>query len=305
MNFDKDKHYGLGFGTAFYVVKGDGDGTEQADVQSATKAIEIMEQKKDQRFFLAVGFVRPHVPLVAPKKYYEPYPPAKMTLPKKLKGDQSDIPKRGISKNSKSTGIEGNIARQKEITAGYYASVAFMDAQVGRLLKALDRLDLTKKTIVVFTADHGYHMGEHDLWQKMSLHEESVRIPILVSGPGVENGKSSSLAQQIDLFPTLVDLAGLKIPEHVQGKSLVPVLKRPEAKVHDEVLCFRGKGDTLLRNQNWSYIRYNDGSEELYDMKKDRQQYSNLATVPEYSDTKKRLSAKLQERLKALPVPAK
>ena len=114
--------------------------------------------------------------------------------------------------------------------SAYYASVAFMDAQVGRILRALDELGLTDNTIVVFTADHGYHLGEHEFWQKMSLHEESTRIPLIVAAPGVKPAVAGGLAQQIDIYPTLAEMAGLEVPEHVQGKSLLPVLRDPSAK---------------------------------------------------------------------------
>ena len=227
LNKDPDKHYGLGFGTAFYVVKGSTDGAEQADMMAADKAVELLGKHKDKPFFLAVGLVRPHVPLVAPAGFYEPYPPKKMELPLKIKGDWDDIPKAGISKSSKSSGLDGHIDKQQRVLSAYYASVAFMDAQVGRILDALEKNGLAENTIVVFTADHGYHLGEHDFWQKLSLHEESTRIPMIFAGPGIKPSKTDSLAQQIDFYPTFAELAGLDIPKHIQGKSLAGVIKDP------------------------------------------------------------------------------
>jgi arylsulfatase A-like enzyme len=274
---DPDKHYSLGFGGAFYVVKGSSDGAEQADHKAAAKAVEILEKRakqQDEPFFLAVGFVRPHVPLVAPATFFKPYPPATIDVPQVPAGDWDDIPKAGISKNSKSSGIKDDAQKQKILSA-YYASVSYMDAQVGKVLAALDRLGLREDTVVVFTADHGYHLGEHDFWQKMGLHDESVRIPILIDAPGKKAGAAATLAEQIDLYPTLCDLAGLPVPKHCRGRSLVPALDDPAAKVRDSAYCLRGK-DHLLRTEKWAYMRYKDGSEELYDMVNDPGQFTNL-----------------------------
>ena len=308
LRFDKDVHYGLGFGGAFYVVKGsDPEGAAQADVIASNKAVELLEEHKDEPFFLAVGLVRPHVPLVAPHQYFDPYPPSKMNLPKKLPGDWDDIPKAGISKSSISSGLDGKIDKQQEVLSAYYASVAFMDDQVGKILAALDRLDLRKNTIVIFTADHGYHLGEHDFWQKMSLHEESTRIPIVISAPGKQPGISDALVQQIDIYPTLAELAGLPIPTHVQGKSFARNLDHPDHQIHEQVYCLKQKSH-LLRTDRWAYLQYQDGSAELYDMKNDPHQYTNLVDSSDHQQTlqdlKERLSAKLKT-IKANTLPAK
>jgi iduronate 2-sulfatase len=151
-----------------------------------------------------------------------------MELAERIEGDRDDIPKLGISATTERFGMENQPWRQQRALAAYYASVSFMDAQVGRVLEALDRLGLRENTIVVFTADHGWHLGEHDFWQKMSLHEESTRIPILIDAPGKAPAVTQGLAEQIDLFPTLADLAGLPIPAHCQGVSLAPALEDPE-----------------------------------------------------------------------------
>ncbi len=301
LNKDPGKHYALGFGTAFYVVKGDGDGdgAEQADVKAADKAIQLMKAHRDGPFFLAVGLVRPHVPLVAPASFYEPYPAPSMTLAQKIENDWDDIPEAGISLNSKRIGLDGRPDKERKVLSAYYASVTFMDAQVGRLLDALDTLELRGNTIVVFTSDHGYHLGEHDFWQKMSLHEESARIPLIISAPGKKAAVSDSLAQQIDLFPTLAQLAGLPIPPHCQGKSLARVLDTPSYSPHDAVYSFRG-ADTLMRTDQWALIRYKNGSAELYDMENDPQQWTNLAQRPEHRGVLERLTRKLQAKVAAV-----
>lgn len=292
---DPDKHYRLGFGGAFYVVKGDTDGSEQPDVRAADKAIELMRAHRDGPFLMAVGLVRPHVPLVAPASFYAPYPADAMQLPPRLDGDWDDIPAPGITKNSDRIGLDTD-AKKRQVLSAYYASVAFMDAQVGRMLDALDSLGLRENTIVVFKSDHGYHLGEHEFWQKMSLHEESARIPLVIAAPGVEPAVTDGLAQQIDLYPTLAEMAGLAIPAHCQGKSLVPLLEDPGVDVHDAVYT-NMRNNHLLTTRRWSYIQYGDESEELYDLEKDPRQFFNLAGKAAYSgvqdDLREKLAAKL------------
>jgi iduronate 2-sulfatase len=295
LKFQQDKHYNLGFGTAFYVVEGKTDGAEQADVLAADKAIELLGKQGDTPFFLAVGFVRPHVPLVAPAAFYKPYPAAAMKLPAAVENDQDDIPKLGISKTSKRSGLDDD-AQKRRVLSAYYASVSFMDSQVARVLQALDDNGLRDNTIVVFTADHGYHLGEHDFWQKLSLHDESARIPLIVSGPGIKTAETPALAQQIDIYPTLAELCGLKIPKHVQGKSLAAVIANPEHEVHQSVYCTNKKGH-LLRTGRWAYLSWRDGSAELYDMNQDPQQFTNLAQQEEHAATIAKLSKSLGEKL--------
>ncbi|MEQ8790615.1 MAG: sulfatase [Pirellulaceae bacterium] len=295
---DRKIHYGLGYGGAFYVVRTAGDGAEQADHQAAAKAVELLQQRaKDKRpFFLAVGLVRPHVPLVAPAEYFEPYPAQQMKLPRSVENDWDDIPRAGISKNSNGSGLRA-APRQKRVLEAYYASVSYMDAQVGKILAALERTGLSDNTIVVFTADHGYHLGEHDFWQKMSLHEESTRIPLIVHVPGKKPAVSAALSQQIDIYPTLADLCGISPPPHVQGKSLAGVLDEPSQAVHESVYCLRGKDDHLLRTDRWALIRYGRGGVELYDMQADPHQFTNLAQVPEHQATLTDLQNQLEAKL--------
>ena len=298
---ERQIHYSLGYGGAFYVVRGDGSGAEQADHKAAKKAVEILEQRaRDQKpFFLAVGLVRPHVPLVAPESFFEPYDPEQMKLPPVVEQDWSDIPRVGISKNSKGSGLTSKLQKQKVYEA-YYASVSYMDAQVGKILSALDRLGLRDNTVVVFTADHGYHLGEHDFWQKMSLHEESTRIPLIISAPDTTPNVSHSLSQQIDIYPTLAQLCGLPLPSHLQGESLVQTLVDPEHVVHEAVYCLRGRDDHLLRTDRWALIRYGRGGVELYDMANDPGQFTNVAGNPKYAETARGLLSALDAKLGSL-----
>ena len=148
---------------------------------------------------------------------------------------------------------------------------------------------------MVFTSDHGYHLGEHEFWQKMSLHEESTRIPLIVAGPGVRPAVTNSLAQQIDIYPTLAELAGLEVPEHVQGRSLAPVLEDPTHSVHEHVFCTKKTGH-LLRTKDWAYLSWRDESAELYDMRADPRQFTNLAAA----DAQAKVVADMRRRLDAV-----
>lgn len=278
LNKDPDKHYGLGFGTAFYSIPVPGKGMDQADYLAAERAVDWLKKNGKDPFFLAVGFVRPHVPLVAPGAFYDLHPAEKMTLPDRVQDDWEDLPEAAISKNSKGIGVDGDLEKQRRILSAYYASVAFMDQQLGRVLDELDRQGLRDNTIVVFTSDHGYHLGEHDFWQKMSLHDESARVPLLIDAPGYHGKRVRSLAESIDLYPTLVDLMGMEVPEICQGVSLKPAMDAPGSDVRDYIYTFRGNAH-LIRNDRWAYIRYErqGGGEELYDMDADPGQFRNLA----------------------------
>jgi len=168
------------------------------------------------------------------------------------------------------------------------------------IVAAVNQLGLRNNTIIVFTADHGYHLGEHQFWQKMSLHEESTRIPLIISVPGKAPNETNSLSQQIDIYPTLAQLCGLAVPSHVQGKSLARMLDHPEHRAHDEVYCLRGKNDHLLRTRRWALIRYGKGGVELYDMESDPQQITNLATQPKHRNKLDELMNRLNAKLKSI-----
>ncbi len=285
----------------FVTVKYDGDGSDQPDHKAASKAIELLDEHKDQPFFLAVGFVRPHYPMVAPRQYFEPYPPEQIPLPEARENDLADIPKLGQAGTiSSQNGIGRYPENQKRMWAGYYASVQFMDEQVGRVLDQLDRLGLRENTAIVFTSDHGYHLGEHGFWQKSNLHEEVLRVPLIMSVPGYSPGRSDSIVELVDIYPTLSDLAGLQTPPAVQGDSLVPVLRDPSAAVKEGALSFN-KGHSF-RVPDWHYMRYTDGTQELYDMNADPKEFDNLAESPQHADTLARLEKSLDKRLAELKI---
>ena len=288
-------------GNTFVVVEADGNDLVHSDGKTAAKAVELIKQHKDKPFFLGVGFVRPHVPFVAPRKDYTGFLPySKIQLPPKLKDDWADIPKAGINyKTSKN--MKMDVRRQKKAVGGYYASVAFMDRMVGQVLDGLKETGLDEKTIVIFTSDHGYHLGEHDFWAKVSLHDESAAVPLIIRMPGKKPAVCHSLVELLDLYPTLSNLCGLKVPERLQGKDISKMMTDPAKEVRSAAFSVNGKG-FLLREENWAYIAYGkdgQGGEELFDMKQDPKQFTNLAKDPQYGQTlirfQKQMAAKLKE----------
>lgn len=300
LNMDKTKHYKLGFGGAFYSVKTP-EGESQPDYRAASKAIEIIKNKKDQPFFISLGLIRPHVPLVAPKEYFDMYPPEEMILNKDTADDLKDIPLAGHSKTTKKFGIEDEMTRKKIISA-YYASVTFMDAQIGRVLDVLEDEGLRENTIIVFTSDHGWHLGEHTFWQKLNLHEESAQVPLVISAPGQKPAISKSMVELLDLYPTLSKYCDLEVPSHVMGKSLLPIINNPKSSVREIAFCVTGKDKFMLRSKKWAFMQYGKDGEkgfELYDMQKDPGQHTNLAKRIEHKEVLNNFKVKLKEKLKS------
>lgn len=283
-----------------------------ADGQLANHAIEklrTLAAKKDVPFFLAVGFMKPHLPFVAPGTYFEKYPADSISMPSNYfppKGapdgavhnsgelrSYSDIQKKGVLPESKAL----------ELIRGYYAATSYTDAHIGRLLDAYDELGLGENTIIVLWGDHGWNLGEHTMWCKHSCFETSVRAPLIFAAPETMEVKvgaaTESIAEFIDIYPTLCDLAGLPKPDHLQGTSLIPVLKDPSASVKDEAISRFGAGDTI-RTAQYRYSVYRDwkGNQTghmLYDHAKDPDENVNVADEPEYAevvaDLAKRLAA--------------
>lgn len=300
-------------GNTFVVVEADGDDLVHSDGKTAAKAVELIERhgrahraggRDAQPFFLAVGFVRPHVPFVAPKGYFEPFLPYdKLILPPKVPGDWDDIPKPGINYKT-SVNMKMDVRRQKKAVGGYNACVSYMDAQVGKVLDALRKSGLEDNTIVIFTSDHGYHLGEHDFWAKVSLREESVRVPLIIKVPGKAPAVCHSLVELIDLYPTVARLAGLEVPARLQGRDISPVFDNPRHTVRDAVFSVApSRNGFLLREERWAYLQYGDdaaGGIELFDLQNDPGQYTNLAAKPEFAAEVQRLKARLATTLRTV-----
>jgi iduronate 2-sulfatase len=291
-------------GNTFVVVEADGDDLVHSDGKTAKKAVELIHQHKDKPFWLGVGFVRPHVPFVAPRSYYPPYKPYdKMVLPEKVPGDWDDIPKAGINYCT-SANMKMDLRRQKKAVGGYYASVAYMDAQVGKVLKALDEAGLRDQTIVIFTSDHGYHLGEHDFWAKVSLRDESSQVPLIISAPGKKPAVCNSFVELLDLYPTLASMCGLESQERLQGKDVSKMLDDPAHSVRKAAFCVApSRKGFLLREEDWAYIQYGEKAEkgiELFDAKKDPKQYDNLAKKQKYQPIVKAFQKKMANKLAAI-----
>ena len=287
-------------GNVMTIVKAEGDDLVHSDGKTAHKAIELIKKHKNEPFFLAVGFVRPHVPFVAPKNYFEPYPYQKIHMPKKVEGDWNDIPKRGINYV---TSINGQMTsdQEKKAVAAYYASVSYMDAQVGKVLKALKEEGLEDNTIIIFTSDHGFHLGEHSFWMKVSLHEESVRVPMIIKVPGKKPAVCNSLVELLDLYPTIAELAGVETSKHLQGKSLAKTIENPNHEVRKMAFSVSQGGKTfLLRTEKWAYIQYDEDAKsgiELFDMENDPKQFTNLANKAAYAKTVSFFQKELRKKL--------
>lgn len=297
---DEDKIFTLTpgrFGGTLSWLAAEGTDDEQTDAIGARAAITLLEEKRDRPFFLAVGFYRPHTPYVAPKKYFDGYPLEKIALPSRSR-EGAPGPAFGSALPVQETMTD---AQRREAIQAYYASTTFMDAQVGKLLDALDRLKLAENTLVVFSSDHGYHLGERGLWQKQSLFEESARVPLLVYHPGARgNGQASArTVELVDLYPTLADLCGLAAPG-AEGKSLRPLLDDPKAAWEKPALTQvrRGGRNTPIfmgrsvRTERWRYTEWDGGKRgaELCDHDADPREWNNLAADPRFADTKKDLA---------------
>jgi arylsulfatase A-like enzyme len=289
-------------GMAFKVVETEAGALELADGKAVTKAIELLQGHGDRPFFLAVGLVRPHVPLVAPSEFFNLYPLDTIELPQVPENDLGDIPEaHQFDVNAVKYGM--NEEQQRKAIRGYYASVTYLDAQVGRLLDELERLELDRSTIVVFTSDHGYHLGEHNMWQKQSLMENVTRVPFIVSVPWLAEGHGkacSRIAEHIDLFPTLTDLCGVATPAGLPGESMCNLLQDPLQGRWNKGSAYtlNSKGGESVRSERFRLTVWHDGNSgiELYDLKKDPGEFTNLAGNPEHAAELQEMRMLLEER---------
>lgn len=261
---------------------------------------------KDQPFFLAVGFYRPHVPEVAPKKYFSLYPLSKMKLANESPASLAAVPDYTKAWTPDNLGMSP--LQQREMIRAYFAATSFMDAQVGRVLNELKRLGHDKDTIVVFIGDHGYLLGEHGQWMKNILWEEADRVPMIIRAPGVSvaNGKSPRTVEMLDLYPTLTDLAGLQPYSRNEGKSLKPLLRQPDASWNRPAFS-QIRGGRSVRTERWRYTEWEDGKlgNELYDLTTDPGQHHNLAQDPRFAGVVAQLKATLpQASIGKRPAPS-
>ena len=261
--------------------------TGTADYKVVSWAAAELAKKRDKPFFQAVGIFRPHIPWYGPAKYFDLYPEKDVFLPRIKDGDLDDVPPAGHRSLRKGwhRWVKEN-DEWRSAVRGYLASISFADAQVGRLLDALDASPHAKNTIVVLWSDHGMHIGEKQHWEKFTLFEESTRVPLMVIAPGVTRPglTCNRPVSLLDVYPTLNELCGLPERDDLDGESLVPLLKNPAAKRERPAITTWGRDNHSVRTLRWRYIHHANGSEELYDHQADPDEFTNLvSSQPEKS----------------------
>lgn len=301
-----------GLGSSLSFLAADGTDEEQTDGIGTTQAIKFLEKLKDRPFFVAMGYYRPHCPYVAPKKYFQSIPLDAVQIPSVSASWLEGIPKPAVASTTPWPWFGVTIEQARESKHAYYAAIEFVDAQIGRLLDALDRLKLTDKTIIVFWSDNGYHLGEHGLWKKQSLFENSARVPLIIAAPGQKSKGTvcERTVELLDIYPTLADLCGLR-PEHeLHGKSLKPLLENPKNawdKPAFTQVWRSGFGGYSVRTERYRYTEWEFGKRgvELYDYEKDPEETTNRADDPAYADVVKQLKELIRKNWEKPYLPVK
>ena len=278
------------FGGTLSWLAADGTDEEQTDGIAANEAVKLLKEygKNKKPFYLAVGLYRPHTPYVAPKKYFDLYPTSHIKVPQVPEGYLDTLPKpaqQSLLRKKEQVNLADDLARQA--IQAYYSSITFADAQLGKILDTLDEAGLAENTIILFTSDHGYHMGEHGYYQKTTLFENATHVPLIIAGPGVKAAgeTAKSPVEMVDFYPTLAELAGLKPPKSISGVSLVPALKDPTATPRDAAFTQYANGYSL-RTPRYRYTEWGEEGKlgaELYDHQTDPREMVNLANSKEHS----------------------
>lgn len=292
---------------------GDADDEDYRDGETASRAIEYLQRFSSaptQPFFLAVGFHKPHLPFVSPKKYWDLYDFDQIDVPDNYAPPENApgiaLHNSGELRHYAGVPQSGPVDRHtaRKLIHGYYASVSFIDAQVGRLLDSLDRMGLDENTIVVLWGDHGWQLGEHGMWNKHSCFETSMHAPLIITAPHTKEVRPgtrvSALTEFIDIYPTLTQLAGIPSPEHLQGRSVVPLMSDPSADWKKYAVGRYGSGDTI-RSDRYRYSEYtNSGGEVearmLYDHNEDPSENSNVSEQPQRAAAASELAGQLRQR---------
>jgi uncharacterized sulfatase len=299
-----------GGGLKLTYVKTDKADADEPDGRTARRIVELLAEHRQKRpgqpFFLAAGFHKPHLPWVCPKVYFALYPPEDVALPNEPAGHLKSVPPIALTKTPGADKFTD--AEKKQFIAAYEACTSFTDAQVGVLLDAMDKHKLWDSTVVVFIGDHGWHLSEHGLWRKMSLFEESARVPFIVCAPGKRHeAVSPRLVEMVDLYPTLVELTGLPAVKNLEGTSLVPLLSAPEQAWKKAAFTVVARGSTLGRSVRTERYRYTEwGAEnvaQLYDHQNDPHEYVNLLNDPKAAGVLAEMRKLLTEGWKAAGPP--
>lgn len=271
---------------------------DMIDYKSAMWAKDKLAEEHDRPFFLTVGFISPHAPWYTPQKWFDMHPPEQLTMPPYLKGDQDDIPaiSRAIHEMPMMPTTEWAIESGEwpNILQGYLASISVVDHYIGEVLNALENSQYADNTIVVLWSDHGYHLGEKNRFTKHSLWEETSRVPLIISSPnGVKGHVTHAIASLLDLYPTLLDLTDLPANAENEGRSLKALIEGGAEESGHVAITSYGHGNHAIRNDRYRYIRFTDGTEELYDRQDDPNEWTNLAGNSEYEEIKQELAMHL------------
>jgi len=265
------------------------------DTAVANYGIAFLGKPQPKPFFLGIGFIKPHLPLYAPRKYFDLFPLTQVQRPKTLDADLDDVPPAGLAmakedqhKHVLKTG------EWERVVQAYLACVTYVDGQVGRVLDALDASPHAKNTVILLWSDHGWNLGEKHHWQKFALWEETTRVPLIAVVPGLTQPgrRCERTVSLMDIYPTLVELGGLPQPTHkLEGQSLVPLLRNPQSARKEPAITTWGRNNHAVRTERWRYIHYADGGEELYDHDADPLEWKNLANDREFAAVKAELAA--------------
>jgi arylsulfatase A-like enzyme len=291
----------------------DVDDEDMGDGKITTWAVERLGRAHAQPFFMGVGFYRPHIPLFAPKKYFDLYDGIEIQLPPVQEDDLADLSDTGKkwALEAVTAGAHATVLQHKQwqdAVKAYLACVSFVDAQVGKLLDALDAGPHADNTVIVLWGDHGWHLGEKQHWGKWTGWQRSTRVPLMVAPtrgtPADASRRDARCAEPVsllDLYPTLIEMCGLPAREGLSGHSLVPLLREPAQATGRAVLTTFDQGNYSVMGARWHYIRYADGSEELYDLPADPNEWTNLAGNPDHAATKQEMAKQIPKTVPVTP----
>lgn len=280
---------------------------EWTDTQSADWAVAKLQESYDRPFMLAVGFYRPHQPLWVPKRFHDMYPPESVVLPEVLEGDLDDLSRtaQDLGRYALTSGRHDTTVKHSQwrnAVSAYLACITFVDEQLGKIIDALEASDYADNTMIVLWSDHGWQLGEKEHWGKFTPWERSTRVPLIVAPSKTNapkgfqpNTRTDRPVSLLDVYPTVADMLGVKKRRDLDGVSLEPLLSNPNAKWNRVALSTVGRGTHTVRDDRWRYTRYFDGSEELYDLSKDPNEWTNLIANPEYADIAKKLAREIPE----------
>jgi len=278
------------------------------DTQITSWTIEKLKKGFDRPFFIGIGYYRPHIPLWAPKRFFDRFADSPGQLPEIRPDDLADLNATGRKWAIEpiTAGSHATVTKHKQWPAAveaYLACVTYVDHEIGRLLEALDNSPFRDNTVIVLWSDHGWHLGEKQHWGKWTGWERSTKVPMIIVPPKKLAGRFAAAGTRcdqpvglIDLYPTLMELCNVKGPDKLDGQSLVPLLREPKRGTGRGVVTMFDRGNASLRTDRWRYIRYADGSEELYDHRTDTNEWHNLVESIDHAETKNRLRERLDRQ---------